>query len=487
MKSTTSTNKNLLYFNTTKSTVSQVALALSDLFWFCVGPGIATGLVWLLWGNLDAYLPEGQISGRLGAHLLLALFCVMWFWVRLRHYTYRKPFWFELKEILRTILIFSIIDLAILAFSKWHVSRYFWVFTWGTIGLTLPLGRFLVKKALRRSGIWLKDCVIIGTGENALEAYKALKGEKELGLDFKYFFSTECTGTQRYLEGLRVLGNERVLWRTTDPRHTQYVIALEDGQEDIREHWIQKMALHQCRVVSVVPSMRGIPLNSTDASYLFKYELLLLKINTNLTKNSSRWIKRAFDLVMTVLICLVFSPVLLLLTLWVMSDGGKPFYGHTRIGKNGKAFTCWKFRSMGLDSQEVLAHLLATDPAAKAEWEQDFKLRNDPRVTRVGRLLRKTSLDELPQLWNVLRGDMSLVGPRPIIDEELARYGNSKDYYLMAKPGMTGLWQVSGRNDVDYDTRVYLDAWYVKNWSLWNDIVIMFKTIEIVLKRDGAY
>lgn len=462
-------------------------MALSDVFWFCAGPAIATGLVWALWGNIAAYLPDEQISGRISAHLLLALFCVMWFWVRLRHYTYRKPFWFELKEILRTILIFSVIDLALLAFSKWHVSRYFWIFTWTSIAITLPLGRFLVKKWLRRSGIWLKDCVIIGTGENALEAYKALKGEKELGLRFKYFFSTTAESPQRHLADLRVLGNERVLWRTTDPRHTQYVIALEDGEEDVREQWIQKMALHQCRVVSVVPSMRGIPLNSTDASYLFKYELLLLKINTNLTKNSSRWIKRFFDLCVTSLICLIFSPILLFLTAWVMRDGGKPFYGHTRIGRNGKAFTCWKFRSMGLDSKEVLEHLLATDPQAKAEWEQDFKLRNDPRVTRVGRFLRKTSLDELPQLWNVLRGDMSLVGPRPIIEEELERYGTSKDYYLMAKPGMTGLWQVSGRNDVDYDTRVYLDAWYVKNWSLWNDIVIMFKTIEIVLKRDGAY
>ncbi|HDS6873286.1 TPA: sugar transferase, partial [Citrobacter koseri] len=128
-----------------------------------------------------------------------------------------------------------------------------------------------------------------------------------------------------------------------------------------------------------------------------------------------------------------------------------------------------------------------SDPAAREEWERDFKLKNDPRITPVGRFIRKTSLDELPQLFNVLKGQMSLVGPRPIISEELPRYDENVDYYLMAKPGMTGLWQVSGRNDVDYDTRVYFDSWYVKNWSLWNDIAILFKTVKVVLHRDGAY
>lgn len=481
------TNTQLAYFNTTKSTLSQLALALSDVFMFIIGPFLAASLVWLLWGDLAPYLPKAERYGRFSAHILLAMICLAWFWVRLRHYTYRKPFWFELKEILRTVLIFSIIDLAILAFSKWHVSRYFWLFTWGSIAISLPLSRFLVKKWLRRSGIWLKDCVIIGTGPNALEAYKALKGEKELGLRFKYFFAATQADSDRYLDDLRVLSNEKVLWRTTDPRHTQYVIALEDGEEPIREQWIQKMAMRQCRVVSVVPTMRGIPLNSTDVSYLFKYELLLLKINTNLTKRSARIVKRTFDLLVASAILVVASPLLLTLGFWVMRDGGSPIYGHTRIGRNGKAFSCLKFRSMALNSDEILAHLLATDPAVKTEWEQDFKLRNDPRITRVGRFLRKTSLDELPQLWNVIRGEMSLVGPRPIVAEELERYKSNKDYYLMAKPGMTGLWQVSGRNNVDYDTRVYFDAWYVKNWSLWNDIVIMFKTIEIVVNRDGAY
>ncbi|RVT22944.1 sugar transferase, partial [Escherichia coli] len=145
------------------------------------------------------------------------------------------------------------------------------------------------------------------------------------------------------------------------------------------------------------------------------------------------------------------------------------------------------FRSMVVNSKEILDELLKNDPKAKEEWDATFKLKNDPRITKIGAFLRKTSLDELPQLLNVLKGEMSLVGPRPIINAELERYNDQVDYYLLSKPGMTGLWQVSGRSDVDYDTRVYLDAWYVKNWSMWNDIAILLKTVIVVLKKDGAY
>ncbi|HDX6383788.1 TPA: sugar transferase, partial [Escherichia coli] len=167
--------------------------------------------------------------------------------------------------------------------------------------------------------------------------------------------------------------------------------------------------------------------------------------------------------------------------------GGPAIYGHERVGKSGKKFKCLKFRSMVINSKEVLETVLSNDPDAKKEWDATFKLKNDPRITTIGHFLRRTSLDELPQLFNVLRGEMSLVGPRPIITDELERYNEEVDYYLLSKPGMTGLWQVSGRSDVDYDTRVYLDTWYVKNWSMWNDIAILFKTISVVLKKDGAY
>lgn len=222
-------------------------------------------------------------------------------------------------------------------------------------------------------------------------------------------------------------------------------------------------------------------------SFIFSHEVIILRVNNNLAKLSSRMLKRAFDIIGALGAIITLSPVLLFLAYKVSRDGGKSIYGHERIGKGGEKFKCLKFRSMVTNSQEVLKNLLENDQEAKAEWDKDFKLKNDPRITKIGAFIRRTSLDELPQLWNVLVGEMSLVGPRPVVEAELERYAGDVDYYLMAKPGMTGLWQVSGRNNIDYDTRVYFDAWYVKNWALWNDIVILFKTIGVVLKKDGAY
>jgi Undecaprenyl-phosphate galactose phosphotransferase WbaP len=198
-------------------------------------------------------------------------------------------------------------------------------------------------------------------------------------------------------------------------------------------------------------------------------------------------VKRTIDIVGASSLLIAMFPILLIMGVIVMSDGGRPVFGHVRIGRNGRKFRCLKFRSMVTGADAVLKHLLATDPKAREEWDRDFKLKNDIRITPIGRLLRRTSLDELPQLWNVLRGDMSLVGPRPIVDEELARYGADVHYYLETKPGMTGLWQVSGRNDVDYATRVSLDVSYAKDCSLSLDILILLKTFKVIFKRDGAY
>ena len=184
---------------------------------------------------------------------------------------------------------------------------------------------------------------------------------------------------------------------------------------------------------------------------------------------------------------ILLSPLFLFLIFQVRKDGGAAFYSQIRIGKNGKAFKCWKFRSMCVNSKEVLAELLANDPKANAEYEATFKLKNDPRITKIGHVLRKYSLDELPQLWNVLRGEMSLVGPRPIVKSERKYYGALWSDYLSIKPGLTGLWQVSGRNDVSYEQRVEMDSDYARNWSLKRDIIILFKTISVIINARGAY
>ncbi|EIY4898124.1 undecaprenyl-phosphate galactose phosphotransferase WbaP [Klebsiella quasipneumoniae] len=470
-----------------RNVLVSVALALSDFISFTSSTYLAMGVLSVFSRNYDSIIPESQIDGWVVLHLLLAFCCVAWYSMRLRHYFYRKTFWFELKEILRTLVIFAIIEIAVMAFTTWSFSRYLWVLTWVFVLFLVPVCRMITKRILHAFHLWQRDTWIIGSGTNAIEAYKAINSERNLGLIIVGFIhSNDGRPAGEQIEGLPVLNND-LNWLTTKDKRTQFIVAVESHQSEIRNTWLRNFMIKGYRYVSVIPTLRGMPLDSTDMSFIFSHEVMIFRVQQNLAKWSSRILKRLFDIVGSLAIIIVLSPALLYISLKVKKDGGPAIYGHERIGKGGRPFKCLKFRSMVINSKEVLAKLLENDPAAKAEWDATFKLKNDPRVTKIGAFLRRTSLDELPQLFNVLKGEMSLVGPRPIITAELERYNEEVDYYLLSKPGMTGLWQVSGRSDVDYETRVYLDAWYVKNWSMWNDIAILFKTIGVVLKKDGAY
>jgi Undecaprenyl-phosphate galactose phosphotransferase WbaP len=209
---------------------------------------------------------------------------------------------------------------------------------------------------------------------------------------------------------------------------------------------------------------------------------------TGLLLDDPQRIKRVFDILFTLALALAALPFGIVIALAIALDSrGGVFFAHTRVGKGGRPFRIWKFRSMIAGSDEVLARYLDRNPTLVEEWRLTHKLKDDPRVTRVGRLLRKTSLDELPQVWNVLRGDMSMVGPRPIVSEESAKYGPAFALYTKVRPGLTGLWQVSGRNDTNYQRRVSLDCQYIRNWSLWLDAKILLKTVRVVLGGRGAY
>lgn len=198
--------------------------------------------------------------------------------------------------------------------------------------------------------------------------------------------------------------------------------------------------------------------------------------------------KRIFDIVGALAMCMAFGPLAVCAALLVWQQSGSPvLFRHRRVGSGGKAFEVYKFRSMVSDADTRLAQLVASDPAAAQEWQQTHKLKKDPRITPVGYFLRKTSLDELPQLINVLKGEMSLVGPRPIVEAELEKYGASLPYYLAVKPGLTGLWQTSGRNNVSYEQRVALDTKYACEQSLLGDLFIVFKTARVLLRDHSAY
>jgi Undecaprenyl-phosphate galactose phosphotransferase WbaP len=212
-----------------------------------------------------------------------------------------------------------------------------------------------------------------------------------------------------------------------------------------------------------------------------------IHVSPRLYRRGSLIAKRLFDIGCVSLLLLMLAPLFLAVAVAVrLSSKGPVFFGHDRIGRGGRHFRALKFRTMHVGDQILRDHL-AANPAAAAEWAATQKLKNDPRVTKVGAFLRRTSIDELPQLWNVFRGDMSLVGPRPIVDDETEKYGQVLALYLRVTPGITGLWQVSGRNNTSYEQRVWLDAHYVRNWSLSLDLYIMVRTISVVLRRDGAY
>jgi len=197
--------------------------------------------------------------------------------------------------------------------------------------------------------------------------------------------------------------------------------------------------------------------------------------------------KRVFDVLASAAGLILLAPVFLTVALLIkLTDGGTVFFGHKRVGRQGRPFKCWKFRTMVANANEVLVQHLAANPEAETEWLETQKLTHDPRITGIGKFLRKTSLDEFPQLWNVLRGEMSLIGPRPIVRSELDRYGKDRRYYLLVRPGISGLWQVSGRSNTTYERRIELDRMYLENWSYAQDVKILLKTPLAVLKSDGA-
>ncbi|MGN6527472.1 MAG: sugar transferase [Burkholderiaceae bacterium] len=199
-------------------------------------------------------------------------------------------------------------------------------------------------------------------------------------------------------------------------------------------------------------------------------------------------LKRIFDLASVVVILALFGWLMVIIALLIRMNGRSVIFGHERVGRGGRTFQCYKFRSMVPNSQQVLQELLERDPQARIEWERDFKLKDDPRITRIGRFIRKTSLDELPQLWNVVKGEMSIVGPRPVVQEEFdLYYGQAREHYLSVPPGLTGLWQVSGRNDLGYEQRVELDKRYVESWNVFSDFMIVMRTVKVMVVRRGAY
>jgi undecaprenyl-phosphate galactose phosphotransferase len=266
-----------------------------------------------------------------------------------------------------------------------------------------------------------------------------------------------------------------------------YIFLALEGSE-IERYQAALKSLPRARVpCSIIPPWIGLPSSTLSPHHFMMDDVMMLHDTNRLTLLLPRLIKRLTDIVLAGSALLVATPALIVVALLVRRDGGPAFFKQVRVGRNGELFECYKFRSMRADAEQVLGQYLADNPEAAAEWGKFQKLKDDVRVTKFGDFIRRTSIDELPQLINVVKGEMSLVGPRPCMPGQESLYAEDFSFYESVRPGITGPWQVSGRNHLTFQQRVALEAWYARNWSLWLDIVIILKTFPTLLKRGQAF
>jgi len=406
-------------------------------------------------------------------------------------YTRVETFWEDAKEYVKANAISFVLIITIITLSKQgdKISRILMTLFFLNILWINLIFRFYVKRILNYFNIFNKNVLIIGAGETGTSLLRALQRDRYLGYRVVGFLDNDTGLKNKIIEGCKVLGAIEDLDEINSLNTIEKVfIAIPSLDSDaLMELYVK---LHKIfKEVVIIPQIKAMALMNSEIHHLLNYDLFLVNVRNNLNFKLNIFIKSLIDYIVVLLLLPIFLLVLIIIALLIKIESKGPvFYTHQRYALNGKKVLIYKFRSMFKDADSRLENLLAENEAIKTEWEKSYKLINDPRVTRIGRLLRSTSLDELPQLINVLKGEMSFIGPRPVIAEELNKYYTKyTDYFTNIKPGITGLWQVSGRSDTDYGYRVRSDLWYVLNWSIWLDMVIFIKTIFVVIKRKGAY
>ncbi len=466
-----------------KTSIQKFGLILSDGLSLCISLILAVYLLNVLRPGAQEYID----LNRLGIAKLFGFSILAVFWYQ-EHYTKRRPIWEEIKLLYITIFVFATIHFCLTYLLAHHIIKLVNAVFWFLLLFILPLFRYFTKNILLKLNIWQRRLYIVGTGSNAINAYLMLKNNKLLGYNVLGFVSIDDNSELQEMELIKNIKIYPFNVLLEDKKHedTEIIFALENAELTNNIHKIDVIQT-KYTFVSVIPDVTGLPLYGAQLDHFFGSNQVLLRLKNNLSRRINTLTKRSFDIMFSIIGLGLLSPFFLVFSLLIKLTGNNIFFKHKRVGRRGQHFYCLKFQTMHANSQEILEKILATDENARKEWDKDFKLKNDPRVTKIGGFLRKTSLDEIPQLWNVLKGEMSLVGPRPIVDAETIKYNDDLYYYKLVRPGVTGLWQISGRNDIDYTSRVALDVWYVKNWSLWYDFVIIFRTIIVVLVRKGAY
>ncbi len=449
------------------------------------------------------FLLTDYIAVILTGHIATAIYDLsirnsyIYFWLPLtfllflaqsRIYSVMQPFIYTVRSIFYGVS-FAVVAcvVALYFFTSWQAPRSFFLVFWLLMLMTIYVERLAVSIYLKYSHHLYEDVILIGAGKTAERALHFF--HDDLGYRYNIVgFIDDAPISAKIPQQYKMLGKVDDAENIVKNSMAQTVIITAPGMERDKLQKLITTVQPHVRNLSYVPDLIGTPMVGVEAQVLFAEEILMLHMRNNLAMRRNRIYKRLFDLACTIGGGLLILPIIAIVALLVAIDNkGNVIFAHRRIGKDGKEFPCYKFQSMVPNAQEKLEEYLAANPAARKEWEESFKLTNDPRVTKLGAFLRKTSLDELPQLWNVIKGDMSLVGPRPIVRKEIERYGEYFREYAMVLPGITGMWQASGRSDTTYEERVAMDTWYVRNWSVWLDIMYLAKTFTAVLFGKGAY
>ncbi len=396
-------------------------------------------------------------------------------------YSNRYPFWEEVRRIFKSLTLSVIIIFTIVSIAKIQdkVSRLTILFIYSYGLFVFPFLRWLTKQILFHFNCFKQNVVIIGD-ENSLNLENLIsyiKGNKFLGFKIKKIFLLRGSNNSSLFKEILNYQDEGI-----------YIVSFSKyWNKNIQE--LLRIIQSTGKKVWFIPNVESLALLNAEIYPLLHKNIFILSIKNNLNSSLNKFLKRVFDIIISLILLVLFSPIFIILMILIkLTSKGPIFYIHERVGEKGKTIKVIKFRTMYVDAQERLEKLLSENNKLKEEWLKNRKLKKDPRITKIGKFLRQTSLDELPQLFNVLKGDMSLVGPRPVTQEELEEfYKEYKYFYYMVKPGITGLWQTSGRNDISYLERVKLDIWYILNWSFWLDLIILIRTIKTVLSKKGAY
>lgn len=404
-------------------------------------------------------------------------------------YTKMQPILETVRQIFYAVLYALITCIIALYFMQESMlASRLYVVLFGVLALlNIYVGRYILLKLLKATNTLTKPVILIGAGKTAELVLDFFEGD--LGYRYRVIGLLDDDPISEELpQKFMMLGKVSDAEKIICDSGVKTVIITAPGMDSTRLENLVAKVQPLVRDILFVPDLMMLPLGHVGVEPFYTEKVFMLSIRNNLARRRNRLAKRVFDLIATIGGGLLILPILLVLAVLVGIDNkGRIIFAHRRVGQNGKLFPCYKFQTMVSDAQERLEEYLAKNPDACKEWKESFKLTNDPRVTKLGAFLRKTSLDELPQLWNVLMGDMSLVGPRPIVTKEIERYGDYIREYYMVPPGITGVWQVNGRSDTTYEERVAMDTWYVRNWSVWIDLVYLFKTVKAVFTGKGAY